>query len=168
MKFYKGVSKLESFFVAVVTVLLVLVVFIQVVNRTLIKATIAWPEEAARYLMVWQVFLASVIAFRQGANCCIDVLINRFHGKVRMAMTCCANAVCLGFALVVTVMALEVMQTQIAFNQTSTALRLNMAFVYAALPTWGILFILELIFMTIQVFKPNAFTEKTGEEAPSA
>lgn len=52
MKFYKGVSKLESFFVAVVTVLLVLVVFIQVVNRTLIKATIAWPEEAARYLMV--------------------------------------------------------------------------------------------------------------------
>lgn len=59
MKFYKGVSKLESFFVAVVTVLLVLVVFIQVVNRTLIKATIAWPEEAARYLMVWQVFLAS-------------------------------------------------------------------------------------------------------------
>ena len=109
MKFYKGVSKLESFFVAVVTVLLVLVGFIQGVNRTLIKATIAWPEEAARYLMVWQVFLASVIAFRQGANCCIDVLINRFHGKVRMAMTCFANAVCLGFALVVTVMALEVM-----------------------------------------------------------
>lgn len=63
MKFYNGINKVEKVLVAIVTVLLVAVVFLQVVNRTIIKATIAWPEEAARYLMVWQVFLASVIAF---------------------------------------------------------------------------------------------------------
>ena len=100
MKFYNGINKVEKVLVAIVTVLLVAVVFLQVVNRTIIKATIAWPEEAARYLMVWQVFLASVIAFRTGANCCIDVLINRFHGKAKVVLTCFSNIVCLVFAVV--------------------------------------------------------------------
>ncbi len=47
MKFYNGINKVEKVLVAIVTVLLVAVVFLQVVNRTIIKATIAWPEEVA-------------------------------------------------------------------------------------------------------------------------
>lgn len=168
MKFYKGISKLEGLLVGIVTALLVLVVFIQVLNRGIIKATISWPEEAARYLMVWQVFLASVIAFRKGANCYIDVLVNRLHGKSRIAMGCFANVVCLVFAFIVVSTSLEVIQSQIMFNQTSTALNINMAFVYAALPVWGVLFILELAFMTIQLFRPGTFTEKSVREGPLA
>lgn len=168
MKFYNGINKVEKVLVAIVTVLLVAVVFLQVVNRTIIKATIAWPEEAARYLMVWQVFLVSVIAFRTGANCCIDVLINRFHGKAKVVLTCFSNIVCLVFAVVLILGALEVIQTQIEFNQTSTALRINMAFVYAAMPVWGILFIVELVFMTIQAFKPTAFKDQTDGEGSAA
>ena len=164
MKFYNGINKVEKVLVAIVTVLLVAVVFLQVVNRTIIKATIAWPEEAARYLMV---FLPSVIAFRTGANCCIDVLINRFHGKAKVVLTCFSNIVCLVFAVVLILGALEVIQTQIEFNQTSTALRINMAFVYAAMPVWGFLFIVEL-FMTIQAFKPTAFKDQTDGEGSAA
>lgn len=41
MKFYNGINKVEKVLVAIVTVLLVAVVFLQVVNRTIIKATIA-------------------------------------------------------------------------------------------------------------------------------
>lgn len=168
MKFYKGINKIECVLVAIVTFVLVVVVFLQVVNRTLIKATISWPEEAARYLMIWQVFLASVIAFRQGANCCIDVITNRFHGTGKIILSCFSNLVCLLFAVVVIIGGIQVMQSQILYNQTSTALRLNMAVVYAALPTWGVLFILELVFMTIQLFKPNAFSEAvSGKEGVS-
>ena len=167
MKFYKGINKIESILTAVVTIFLVAVVFLQVVNRTVIKATISWPEEAARYLMIWQIFLASVIAFRQGSNCCIDVITNRFHGAGKIAMSCFANIVCLIFAVVVILGGIQVMQSQILYNQTSTALGINMAIVYAALPTWGILFIVELAFMTIQIFRPNAFSETSSKEGVS-
>ena len=71
-------------------------------------------------------------------------------------------------AMVLILGALEVIQTQIEFNQTSTALQINMAFVYAAMPIWGILFIVELVFMTIQAFKPTAFKDQTDGEGSAA
>ena len=84
MKFYNGINKVEKVLVAIVTVLLVAVVFLQVVNRTIIKATIAWPEEAARYLMVWQVFLASVIAFRPGQTAALTCSLTGSTARPRL------------------------------------------------------------------------------------
>ena len=50
MKFYNGINKVEKVLVAIVTVLLVAVVFLQVVNRTIIKAS---PEvEKAKGILV--------------------------------------------------------------------------------------------------------------------
>ena len=62
----------------------------------------------------------------------------------------------------------EYIKKNIEFNQTSTALQINMAFVYAAMPIWGILFIVELVFMTIQAFKPTAFKDQTDGEGSAA
>ena len=84
MKFYNGINKVEKVLVAIVTVLLVAVVFLQVVNRTIIKATIAWPEEAARYLMVWQVFLASVTRSEPGQTAALTCSLTGSTARPRL------------------------------------------------------------------------------------
>jgi TRAP-type C4-dicarboxylate transport system permease small subunit len=52
-----------------------LIILVQVFCRYLLGAALAWPEEAARFLMLWAVGLMAATAFRRGGFAAIEMFV---------------------------------------------------------------------------------------------
>jgi TRAP-type C4-dicarboxylate transport system permease small subunit len=50
------------------------VVFLQVITRYVLEMSLPWPEEAARYLLVWLVFIGAAAAGAHGQQLVVDTL----------------------------------------------------------------------------------------------
>lgn len=66
----------------ILVVAMVLFVFLQVICRRINIAT-PWTEEMARFSFVYITFLGSILAAKDENHIMIDVLLNRFHPRVR-------------------------------------------------------------------------------------
>jgi TRAP-type C4-dicarboxylate transport system permease small subunit len=133
-----------SFFAVVVAV-----IFYQVVNRSILKMTVNWPEELARYLIVWIIFVSSIAALRKGAMIGVDVITSHLKGLTRLIFEVFQNLVVIVFAVVVTGNALTIIKMQLETVQLSPALHLNMAVPYLAVPVWGFFSVLEILITTV-------------------
>jgi TRAP-type C4-dicarboxylate transport system permease small subunit len=54
--------------------IMVMVILLQVFFRYVLNNALAWPDEAARFLMLWMTGLMAPSAFRQGAFVAIDMV----------------------------------------------------------------------------------------------
>lgn len=153
MKLYQKLSACETGLTLFLSIALVAVVFFQVLNRTLFKISVTWPEELARYLMVWLVFIANVLAFKRGANVGIDAISAKLHGGAKFALNCFQYLVCAAFASIVALHMAPILLMQISLKQTSPALGINMACVYAAMVVWGVLTLVELVVLFVKSYQ---------------
>lgn len=159
--FLKIYYKTQTYLIVVLFLLVVAVTFFQVVNRTLIKMTVTWPEELARYLIVWMIFVASIAAFRRGAMIAVDVITGRLKGVTKLAFDVFSNVVIIFFAAIVTYFCFIIIGMQLEVVQESPALHLNMAVPYSALPVWGILTVIEVLVDTVRKIRSY------GKETPA-
>jgi hypothetical protein len=65
---------------------MIAVIGLQVFCRYVLNASLIWPEELARYAMVWVTCLASALAVRQAAHVGIDSVIRRLPDPARRAV----------------------------------------------------------------------------------
>src|SRR5512137_1685137 len=63
-----------------------LLVMIQILFRYVLKISVPWTEEAARYLMIWMALLASGLAFKNGDHFNIDFLTSRMGSRLRKSV----------------------------------------------------------------------------------
>ena len=54
---------------------MVIVILVQVFYRYLLNSALPWPDEAARFLMLWMTGLMAPIAFRRGGFVAIDMAV---------------------------------------------------------------------------------------------
>lgn len=62
--------------------LMVLAILIQVFFRYVLNNALPWPDEAARFMMLWMTGLIAPMAYRQGGFVAIDMLIEALPAKV--------------------------------------------------------------------------------------
>lgn len=62
--------------------LMVLAILIQVFFRYVLNAALPWPDEAARFMMLWLTGLMAPIAFRQGGFVAIDMVVTALPMRV--------------------------------------------------------------------------------------
>ena len=160
MVFLKWLDMVERYIVAILSAALTLVVFFQILNRIFFKLNIIWPEESARYMMVWMVFMASVLAFKRGANIGIDMITSRIKGTPAKMFLVFQSVVIIAFAAMVGYFALPIIEMQFELSQTSPALKLNIAWVYLAIPVWGALTIVEIGAALLQSLRAQKEKEK--------
>jgi TRAP-type C4-dicarboxylate transport system permease small subunit len=109
-------------------VIMVVTTLIGVIDRFIIGSGQPWPEEAARFTLIWTSLLASAVAAKRGQHYRLSFIYDRLgrHGAAVIDLICIAAllVVCwYGISLV------------LVFNgQTSPALGLPMSYVYAAVP----------------------------------
>jgi len=60
---------------------MVCITFLQVIFRYLLKSPLSWPEEIARWCLVWITFFGSVYGFDNGALVKIDYFVKKFFPK---------------------------------------------------------------------------------------
>ncbi len=65
------------------SVMLTLVIS-QVFFRYLMRVSVPWTEEAARWFYAWQIFLGSALAMREQLHLRVTVVLDRFQGKPRV------------------------------------------------------------------------------------
>ena len=149
-KFTEWYFKTQTFLIVVFFGIVVAAIFFQVVNRMILKIPVHWPEELARYLIVWITFLAAIAAMRRGVMIGVDIVTSKIKGLPLLVLKVFQNLVIIGFACVITYNCSIIVSMQIEMEQTSPALEVNMALPYSAILVWGVLTIAE---MTIDLIR---------------
>jgi TRAP-type C4-dicarboxylate transport system permease small subunit len=129
----------------VVLLLAVMVVAIgsQVFARYLFHESLYWTEEVGRHVMVWMIFLASVLCVRRGFHLSITLIKERLRPEKRALLQLVGAIVLAYFFYMMVVHGWTL--TQKTMVQRSSALHYPMGYVYASLPVSGLLmFIVNL------------------------
>lgn len=118
------IDKVVSIICVVLTFLMFLSVLYQVIGRYLIRTSIAWTEEAARYCMIWLAFLGASMLVRSGENSSVTFIKDRFSERVRNYLDLLILAVMLLFMTGIFFISLS--QVRYSMNEISPALRISM------------------------------------------
>ncbi|MGD8663303.1 MAG: TRAP transporter small permease subunit, partial [Desulfobacterales bacterium] len=58
-------------------------ILIQVFFRYFLNHSLPWPEELAKFTMVWMTFLVAPYAYRKGLNVNMELVVSKIPRKVR-------------------------------------------------------------------------------------
>ena len=139
---------------AVVVVLflaMTITVIIQVFFRFVIQS----------HLMIWLVLMASAIAMRNRSHLQVDVLTSALPQKPKRILTAIVDLLTIVFLCIMTYFGFKVVQSTTA--QTSPAMQIPMALIYAAFPTGGALMIMEQLLTFIERLKNKNAPEEPRE-----
>jgi len=121
-------------------VVLTAVVVLQVVNRLVLHLPLIWSEEVARFAFFWVVLLGAAISVRRRRHFVLDILPRHAQAGPRawhFVLDVFPDLCVLGFAVFLLVQGLEYVRA--GALRTATNSRINMAFVYAAIPLFAVL-----------------------------
>jgi TRAP-type C4-dicarboxylate transport system permease small subunit len=122
--------------------LMVVVVTWQVVSRYALGDPSQWSEEVARMLLIWVGLLGGVFAYRENAHLGIDLLHQKVGATGKRRLEMITHISCGLFALSVLVIGGgSLVQLTWELKQTTAALGIPMAWVYAVLPLSGALIV---------------------------
>lgn len=79
---------------------MVVAILIQVFFRYILNNALPWPDEAARFCMLWMTGLMAPTAFRNGGFVAIDVIDSMLSSKILQILQIALLAVCLVVLLV--------------------------------------------------------------------
>jgi TRAP-type C4-dicarboxylate transport system permease small subunit len=117
------------------------VILLQVFLRDVMKASLPWSEELARYLMVWIGLMGASLALHEGRHVGVTLMVDRTRGLLRKALSGIALVAVLWFLWLMLSEGTRLIQN--IWQQRSPAMNLPMVIPYAAIP-------LGAIFMMIQ------------------
>lgn len=136
MKIAKNIlSNFEGYCCAVMLAVMCVVVFLQVVFRFVIKASLPWSEELSRYLQVYITFWGTAYGIKTGAHLGIEAFTHLLPQKGRDALAIVVDIVSLAVCLLLMKLGYEIVLSQMASGQVSPSMRIPMYMIYGAIPT---------------------------------
>ena len=177
--FFTYLQKINTFFLRigrnfawVAILLMVVVIMIQVFFRYVLNNALPWPDEVARFLMLWMTGLIAPSAYRWGGFVSIDIL-ERFLPKllsnllILFLLTLSLGVLIIGFEL-----GLKHISAGWIFSSSSIKIpfhliggkaeAIKLAWMYMSLPV-GIFF---MIFVNIELIFRNILSNYTKLELP--
>lgn len=154
---FDKVEKIILWLLALLFAVMVVSLFYQIIMRFLFKSANAWSEELTRYSFIWMTMLGSAVATRRSRNMDVDFIVNKMPKLLRSVNTVITKGLIIAFLLVI--IAYGISLVGITFKQLSAGLRIPMAYIYAAVPTGGILILLFTIEIIISDIKNSKVKE---------
>ncbi len=105
--------------------------------------------------------MASAIAMRNRSHLQVDVLTSALPQKPKRILTAIVDLLTIVFLCIMTYFGFKVVQSTTA--QTSPAMQIPMALIYAAFPTGGVLMIMEQLLTFIERLKNKNAPEEPRE-----
>jgi len=127
------------------------IIFMQVILRYIFMSPLSWPEELARYLLIWISCLGSAYAVREGMHISVAFIKNKLPQSTQAAVTIVVHLFVIGFFAFGVVQGLKLSFSQ--WIELTAALRLPMTYPTLAIPTgFGIMimFSLELLIQDVK------------------
>lgn len=120
-----------------------IVIVLQVYFRYIASSPLPWSEEAARYLMVWLVFLGAPAALRTGQHVGVTIFRDMSPRLLRLILTVVGEVIVLTLLAYVVYHGYQV--TVRNLMQSSPALRIPIGWVTAAVPIGSALMMIEIV-----------------------
>jgi TRAP-type C4-dicarboxylate transport system permease small subunit len=136
----RALSQLVEGLLLVMMVVLCADVFLGVFSRYVIGRTFTWYDEIARLLFVWIVFLGAAVGVRRTAHFRLHLVIDRLGPAGRRLAHAVGVLVLIGFGLVLIQQGWKLVE--LGQFQRTPVMGLSKQWIYASVPTGGILIIL--------------------------
>lgn len=146
-------GKITIFVVIILTGILVITVLTGVFFRYIIRDSLSWTEELARYLMIWAALLAVSVGIKDKEHVGIQLLIKQFPPRITKLITFVVYIIILVFLGVLTFKGYQVADR--AQSQLSLALNISMYWPLMSIPVSGVLAIIQQSIQMILIFKPG-------------
>lgn len=140
----------------------VVIVLIQVVGRYVLQISLSWPEELARYTLVWVMFFGAAVAAASHRHIVVDTITELVPPRVRLILQ--------GVATVAGLLAIGLLVSASqplfgpASRSTSPATGLASFWIYLALPVGGALLGLFTLADLVQVLRGRTLESAEVEE----
>lgn len=145
-KLIYGYDKLEEYLLCGSLVFTTLVIFAQILMRTLFNRSLTWSEELTRYVFIWQIWMGVSIAQRDNTHIKVELLFAFVKSKkARAVVDLLASLVWLAFTVFLLVNSSQLVGQMFARGNVSSAMRLPMYLVYFVLPLSSFVLLLRLM-----------------------
>ena len=129
---YRQLMRALRWLLVVLSVFLIVIVFCNVVGRYVFNYSLAWAEEASRFLFIWVTFIGSVLANEKYEHMNLDLLVQWLKGNKSRGVQLCAQVV------ILVVLALlnrgGLIATIESISWKSPALEVPYGYIYAIVP----------------------------------
>ena len=137
----KRLGDLVESIAGVLLALVVVIVLLQVFGRYILRISLSWPEELARYVLVWLMIFGAAAAAASRSQIVVDTLLELVPASVRRAL----EALSALAGLVAVALLVWTSQPLIfgpAGRSTSPATGIPSFWIYLAVPVGGALLVL--------------------------
>ena len=111
-----------------------IVVFLQVIYRYILHASLSWSEEVSRYCMIYTVFIGVGAGLKAGIHTGVDALVMVLPKKLKEIVILIERIICLLLSVVFFVLSAELVMQLMQSGQKSATLFIPIAFAYLAMP----------------------------------
>lgn len=136
----KYLDKLLGSFCIMLFAFLVLLVTWQVFTRFVLNNPSVISEELAKYCFVWLVLFGSAFVFGERGHMAIEFLKDKLPEKIKSVVEIFIELVIIVFATLVLIKG-GFDATSMTMGQLSAALQIPIGYLYAALPTSGVIIV---------------------------
>lgn len=137
MKFLKFLDEnFERYICIVLMSSMTLILAVQVFMRYVMRDSLSWSEELARYIFVWLIYIGISYGAQIMKHIKIEAALLLFPMRARPYVELLGDILFLGFALFVVYSSWGIVEKQLMLGQTSPAIQMPMWMLYSA-PTVG-------------------------------
>ncbi|MEA1964423.1 MAG: TRAP transporter small permease [Candidatus Aerophobetes bacterium] len=140
--FYRYLRRIVEIVVIFASAAMTFILIIQVFLRYVLKTSIPFSAELARYLMVWVVFLAAGLALKEDTHISIRVLVDKLPGRARSSFNLAAQILLLVFLVLLMIESIAVLPYQ--RMQIILSMGVSVVWFYLAIPVGCSIMILFL------------------------
>ncbi len=150
---FNRIEKFIEYFIFALLSSMSIVIFLQVVFRYIIRYSLPWSEELARYLFVWLALMGAAAGVKKNAHFGVDILVRKLNLKNQNILYLTGSSFILFFLCVIIFEGTKL--TIINWTQLSPAMRIPMSFPYAAVPVSSLLMVIYTVKNVLLSFKKN-------------
>lgn len=155
----------------------VLLVFVQVIMRTVFKHSLTWSEELSRYIFIWQIWLGTSMALKYREHIRVTLIFSFLKNKkIQGAISLFTDVIWFLFCAFLVDNGIELLISMASRNTVSSGLGLPLVYVYVVFPLASFLVCIRLLgAIKRDVMKllgrgedPDAVTQENGEKGGDA
>lgn len=133
LKILKAIDeKLELYICIFLISLMTLLIFVQVIMRYVMRNSLTWSEELARYVFIWLIYIGISYGAKIMKHIKIEAALGLFPKKVRPIVVMIGDLFFLAFSIFIAYTAYTIVLKQIHLGQQSPAMHIPMWIIYGA------------------------------------
>jgi len=140
----KILSFIEDWVLFIATMAALISLFFAVILRYGFNYSLAWSEELVREVIIVTTFIGCSAAVKARSMIKIDALV-QLVPKLKTPLTFFSNLVAMVFAIMMIYYGWDMAALQVATHQKTIILEIPLVYLYAVLPTMGVMMVFRLI-----------------------